>query len=255
MAGKERKASSYCLLVAPSTSSNKKCCLRIVVLLAIVSIPSSAFVLKKNILSLDFDKKQARHTNVWKIIRRQYHGNNRRTIAMLRNIDLPECIVFYGTETVISLDDEPLKQPKLQPGFLRFLKEAQEIQVAVILLSENKTGQELSHLISQYISSNNNTKYLSSSFLQFRSSLEMPATLAEIEGVENEKNKCCDNHIFLVGKGYSPSPAALLDAVSSILISPRGFGGSGGFGSKYAVSIFSLLSLFTFNVIYYCITA
>lgn len=147
---------------------------------------------------------------------------------MLRNIDLPECIIFYGMETIMDK-----KKKKFQPGLVRLLKEAHEVETATLLLSESKTVQQMKSLISEF--GNIDSQQISSPWLsvlvELRSSLELPTC-------EESTQPHKDTSQRRLGKGYSPSPAALLDAVSSVVITPKGFGGSGGFGTKYSVSTY-----------------
>jgi hypothetical protein len=151
-----------------------------------------------------------------------YYSKGLTTTNMLRNIDLPECIVFYGMETVIYEDKGNVD---FHPGFLRFLQESQDIESATLLLSEHKTTLQMKSVLVECCSTD--SQKLSSpplSMLELRSSLSLPTIM------DNKSN------LVLVGKGYSPSPAALLDSISSVNITPKGFGGSGGFGIKHAVS-------------------
>jgi hypothetical protein len=149
-----------------------------------------------------------------------YYNKGLTTTNMLRNIDLPECIVFYGMETVV-IEDEF----EFQPGFVRFLQEALDIETATLLLSEHKTSLQMKSVLLECC--NFDSQKFSSpplSMLELRSSLELPTVMDQT------------SNLLLVGKGYSPSPAALLDTISSVMIEPKGFGGSGGFGIKHAVS-------------------
>jgi hypothetical protein len=109
-------------------------------------------------------------------------------LKMVRNIDLPEAIVFYGLHSIIDTkDDNPL------PGVESLLKECQEIQAASILLTTNneETGESLKNL----------------------------------EELYNLK-------VFFDTEHLPPNPRALFHAIESTAISPKGFGGSSGFGTK-----------------------
>lgn len=151
-----------------------------------------------------------------------YHIKGLTTTNMLRNIDLPECIVFYGMETVVFEDEGNVD---FHPGFVRFLQESQDIESATLLLSERKTTLQMKSVLVECCSSDSQ-KFSSPplSMLELRSSLSLPTNM------DHKSN------LALVGKGYSPSPAALLDSILSVNVKPKGFGGSGGFGIKHAVS-------------------
>ena len=111
--------------------------------------------------------------------------------------------------------------------------------MAVVVLSEDTKVQQLQNTISHCnINSDKscitlhtwdlNSSPVPGTVLEIRSSLEFPL----LSSTDNDGDK---DYAQKLGKGYNPSPAALLDAISSILISPRGFGGSSGFGTKHAV--------------------
>lgn len=129
------------------------------------------------------------------------------TRRRLRNFDQPEAIIFYGTNSFISSENMELK-----PGVKRLLKEAKEDGTKSILLSESHRVSELETLLNPILLKENND------ILQLRSSKEF-------------KGKDC---YISEGLGHCPSPGALLDSIASVKIEPRGFGGSSGFGTKYA---------------------
>ena len=147
----------------------------------------------------------------------QAHAKRDNTLTMLRNFDLPEAIIFYGMDTfVVPASITNKEKTLLQPGVERLLKEAQEIDTSVILLSESKTEVQIQEFLQQQPFYDS----ISAFNLQIRSSLDM-----------------LDPSKFLGrGMGHAPCPAALLDAISSVEIHPKGFGGSSGFGTKQAVS-------------------
>ena len=66
-------------------------------------------------------------------------------LSMVRNIDLPEAIVFYGIESMMehnigdSDDDTSLI---LRPGIVRLLNECRDVGTAALLLSEELDGDE-----------------------------------------------------------------------------------------------------------------
>jgi len=133
---------------------------------------------------------------------RRHDTSKRITIQFLRNFDLPEAVIFYGRECVF--DGE-----KWKTGVRRLVQEAEDVGTASILISESCTVSELKDLCKD------------DSF-KLCSSLE--------EGGEGK------------GLGYAPSPAALLDAIASVEIQPRGFGGSSGFGTKQAVGLSTFIN-------------
>jgi hypothetical protein len=222
-------------LVPPSFSVHYSSSVISVILFSLILIPSSTALLVDHKWSFPFEL-ECRHsllTSRFRIIKKTkdtmgglkapyYYNMGLTTTSMLRNIDLPECIVFYGMETAVIQDEEKFKFP---PGFVRFLQEAQDIEIATLLLSEHKTSLQMKSVLLECCNSGSQ-KFSSRplSMLELRSSLELPTVMDQT------------SNLLLVGKGYSPSPAALLDAISSVIIEPKGFGGSGGFGIKHAVS-------------------
>jgi len=149
---------------------------------------------------------------------RHHRSKPSTTITMLRNFDLPEVVIFYGMETFVQ--DGRMEHPKktsLQPGVSRILQESTETDTCIILLSETYTE----HQIQEWLQPQPVYKdILSSSNFHIRSSLDMK-----------------DPSMFYGrGHGYAPCPAALMDAIASVEIQPKGFGGSSGFGSKLPVS-------------------
>lgn len=103
---------------------------------------------------------------------------------MVRNIDLPEALVFYGAHV---FQDE---QGKLLPGVESLVKEARDIQTPVVVLEND-----------------------------------------DLRIVEND-----DNDVLVVSAASPPppNPRVLYETVQSLMIQPRGFGGSSGFGRKSA---------------------
>ena len=138
-------------------------------------------------------------------------------LSMLRNFDLPEVIVFYGMDTFCQKSDAMKSKSKLQPGVYRILKECEETKTCVILLSESRTELE----IHDYLQKQQFYDSIASFQIHVRSSLDM-----------TDPSKYMGR-----GIGYAPCPAALLDAISSVEVQPKGFGGSSGFGTKDAVSM------------------
>ncbi len=174
---------------------------------------------------------------------------------MLRNFDLPEALVFYGIDSIVDTSDighqisdisnnnNSQKPAVLRPGVLRLMKESIEIQTPIIILSEHLTMDEIAYILQnsvtdESIKNDMFSALLEEQLLHYRSSLEeFPFDL------KNNKSYNVDNddedyeHLPTFqgkGMGHAPSPASLLDAIHTILIEPRGFGGSAGFGTKFA---------------------
>merc|ERR1712232_372609 len=60
-------------------------------------------------------------------------------LKMVRNIDLPECLIFFGRNTVFSNGkDDAIAQAVLRPGVERIIKEAHEIETSCLLLIEEE---------------------------------------------------------------------------------------------------------------------
>lgn len=106
-------------------------------------------------------------------------------LNMVRNIDLPEALVFYGKH--VFEDDE---NGKLLPGVSSLIAECKDIEtpVVVILTDDDST-------------------------------------------IINNDN---DVTVIPASSCKPPNPRALYEAVQSLTIQPRGFGGSSGFGRKAA---------------------
>ena len=118
---------------------------------------------------------------------------------MVRNIDLPECLIFYGCDTFFSTNRNAGEQ--IHPGIENLLKQANEVGSVSILLSESNSEQDLQVMIDQ-------------------------SPLKKIISARS----CLD--IGDETKFSSPSPLGLLKAIESVTVAPQGFGGSSGFGRK-----------------------
>ena len=173
----------------------------------------------------------------------------RNNLSMLRNFDLPEALVFYGYDTVIhrhrhahsgtETETKTKTDAVVRPGVLRLLEEAKEMDIPTFILSEHYTMDELSNAVES-------VEPLFRSFseknvVHYRSSLEEFI----VKDDSNNAKDCDDddddddddesyipNRFIGKGIGHAPCPAALYDAVNTITIEPRGFGGSSGFGVK-----------------------
>lgn len=157
--------------------------------------------------------------------RKNYAERKNSLISMLRNVDLPETLIFYGFDTVIDVVTSP-SQPTARPGVLRLIEEAKSVDVPTIILSEHMTMNELSEAVES--AEPLFAKYREHNILRYRSSLE--EFVVEEDGEMDEDD--VPYRFVGAGMGHAPCPAALYDAVNTITIEPKGFGGSSGFGVK-----------------------
>lgn len=168
----------------------------------------------------------------------------RGRLHMVRNVDLPEALVFYGLESIFEppMKDDTSKDLdvlRLRPGISRILEECKEVGTAALILSEfsEMDEEELKKYFaaSWESSSADATKDKLKSYvgesgdsvLSFRCINTKFTALPASE--DNDDSDA--EYIFynLQSVGRSPSPAFLLDSLQSIQIDPRGFGGSSGF--------------------------
>jgi hypothetical protein len=206
-----------------------------------------------------------------RITRSRHHrgvisGKHKLTTCWLRNFDLPEAVVFYGTDVLL---EQTINQEgevegegntytyQFQKGVRRVLDEACETGTAIVWLSEAHSVAEM-----QKILTSSQDKDLSDGLqldmrphsdgedsgmttssdgrpkLYLRSSLNLPLQSWQSNPLnEQEEDQQLSSTYPIderIGLCHSPSPAALLDTLSSITIHPQGFGGSSGFGSKQA---------------------
>lgn len=106
-----------------------------------------------------------------------------KPLHMVRNIDLPEALVFFGKH-VYQHDDG-----NLLPGVKELVEEAKEIETPVVVLLINEEDNVID----------------------------------------------TDDVTVIPASGcLPPNPRALYEAVNSLQIQPKGFGGSSGFGSRKA---------------------
>jgi len=173
---------------------------------------------------------------------------------MVRNIDLPEAIVFYGVESMMEHsssgddDDDDDSSLMLRPGVVRLINECLDVGTAAILLSEEPDASETSarqlflsacDLSLDATASSNIQKIIGghdNQVLHFRTLNSHfvcpPASESEEESSDDQTDEEDESIEFynLQSNGRSPSPAFLLDSLRSVIIDPRGFGGSSGFG-------------------------
>ena len=170
-------------------------------------------------------------------------------LHMVRNIDLPEAIVFYGVESMMETLSSDGSSFALRPGIIRLLNECRDVGTSSLLLSEVEDDTEESLYIlfqtaCEKSASGNGGEGLSvlmksdDPVLSFRclsSMFAIPTSpkgeagtsdTSEVDPVDDESLELYN----LQASGRSPSPAFLLDALRSVHIDPRGFGGSSGFG-------------------------
>mmetsp|Transcript_25925 Transcript_25925/g.46996 ORF Transcript_25925/g.46996 Transcript_25925/m.46996 type:complete len:444 (+) Transcript_25925:126-1457(+) len=162
---------------------------------------------------------------------------------MVRNIDLPEALVFYGVESMMTQERD--KTIGLRSGVSRLLNECRELGTAALFLSE-EFGEEES--VKQFFlkalaeSSNvggvktiEKTLHCDDPIINFRclnSEFVTPESnnnddTPYLSDEHDEDIEFYNVHI----NGRSPSPAFLLDSLCSVHIDPQGFGGSSGFGT------------------------
>jgi len=170
-------------------------------------------------------------------------------LHMVRNIDLPEAIVFYGVESMMENHSSDESSFTLRPGIIRLLNECRDVGTSSLLLSEvaDDTEESLALFQTAYEQSGSDDgseglhvlmksddpvlsfRCLSSEFTIPTSPEQGEAGTSdtyEVDPVDDESLELYN----LQTSGRSPSPAFLLDALRSVHIDPRGFGGSSGFG-------------------------
>jgi hypothetical protein len=121
---------------------------------------------------------------------------------MVRNIDLPEALIFYGADIVVQrdgaggTDSDRASSLTFQRGVQELLKECREIEAAAIVIVEKNQNQE---------------------------DLE---TFSETNGLFHIHKATQD----------APNPRDVWEAIhnDAVEIQPKGFGGSAGFGRKLA---------------------
>jgi hypothetical protein len=126
---------------------------------------------------------------------------------MVRNIDLPEAIVFYGQDVFCHRDNNS-SGLQLLPGVTKLLQECRDIETPVVIIDMigdfNNTMVEMMSAVSVYNAS----------------SLPPP-----------------------------PNPRALFEAIQTLIVQPRGFGGSSGFGRARTADPSPRIPLFQHTVV------
>lgn len=197
--------------------------------------------------SITATSKRARSNNHSSIHHPHDHRHRSSTLlCMVRNVDLPEAIVFYGIESIMepsattANNKECSIQRLLRPGVKRLLEECNEVGTASLLLSEDINDDDYNNRLvsifreaynndddTVHCSNNIHVRCLNHTFLTH-------TLLANNEaGYNNHSDDNDDESLIfynLQANGRSPSPAFLLDSLNSVQINPRGFGGHSGFG-------------------------
>jgi len=168
---------------------------------------------------------------------------------MVRNIDLPKALVFYGLESIMiqEIDEGSVESEAndsitctLRSGVTRLLKECQEVGTAALLLSEDQDIVDEDYLRNTFQEALKRSPDIGGddalenlNFRCLNSELSVPMNDIDDGTSENNSPDEYDENIELYNlqtNGRSPCPAFLLDSLRSVHIDPRGFGGSSGFG-------------------------
>ena len=115
-------------------------------------------------------------------------------LHMVRNIDTPEALIFYGVRTVFAADNA------LRRGVARLVAEAAEVGTRCILLTEQTPGADAEALLAACAAP------------------DLPQDL----------------YVFAAAQPawHAPNPGALISATEAVEVQPEGFGGSHGFGKR-----------------------
>jgi hypothetical protein len=168
-------------------------------------------------------------------------------LHMVRNVDLPEALVFYGMESIFgpptnddsdNSSDTNTENTRLRPGIARILDECREVGTAALILSEVESLDEeqlKGYFAKAWENSYEDTstkqelqKYIDNdnpvlSFRCINSKFVTPSS-------DDETLDAAYEFYNLLSTGRSPSPSFLVDSLQSVHIDPRAFGGSSGFG-------------------------
>ena len=152
------------------------------------------------------------------------HGQRRQQVAtrMVRNIDLPEALVFYGIDVLLVAEEGTTTTNKateesssrssfsFRKGIEPLLQEVRDIQAAAIVIIENNENDT------------NNNKYNNDDAAD-----DDAAALAFLMQSKLVSLVHCATQ-------EPPNPRDVWEAIHAIEIQPLGFGGSAGFGRKLA---------------------
>lgn len=118
-------------------------------------------------------------------------------LHMVRNIDLAEAIIFYGTESIFTTSTtDDSEKIQLLGGVENLIEECQRDDTAIIVLLEESIASDPSY-----------------------TNLIIPTN--------NNKNIYIRKQVQV-----APNPRDLYESIQSIIIQPKGYGGSSGFGIK-----------------------
>ena len=153
------------------------------------------------------------------------------TSLFIRNVDLPECVIFYGSDSMLSRgvdDGSSSSSYTVRPGVNRLLAECAEVGTPALLLSEHMRAEDLDDVL---LSAEDDYSELST-FVQ-DGTLVVKSSLEECTFSPDHPYFDDDDQAYLYGpNNHAPSPGFLLDAVETTAMVPLGFGGSSGFGIK-----------------------
>ena len=162
---------------------------------------------------------------------------------MIRNIDLPECVIFYGSDSILlssrGVDGGSSASSSfaLRPGVTRLLAECAEVGTPALLLSEHRRADDLRDVLLSAVTNADDddgnseglSPFLQDGTLVVKSSLEGCTFAPDHPYSDDDDN----DQAYLYGpNNHAPSPGFLLDTVETTAMVPLGFGGSSGFGIK-----------------------
>ena len=155
---------------------------------------------------------------------------NANRLSMIRNVDLPECVIFYGSDTILSRGvDDGSSSFAVRPGVTRLITECAEVGTPALLLSEHMRADDLRDVL---LSTDDDGNSELSTFVQ-DGTLVVKSSLEECTFSSDHPYSDDDDQAYLYGpNNHAPSPGFLLDAVETTAMVPLGFGGSSGFGIK-----------------------
>lgn len=152
-------------------------------------------------------------------------------LFMIRNVDLPECVIFYGTDSMLdctsSSDDASSSSSSTtasactaRPGVSRLLSECREVGTPALLLTEHQRIDELEQRLSSLQNSEDITTFLEDGTLSIRSSLD-DCVYAPYHPYYDDP----DASDFYGLSNHAPSPGFILDAIESISMIPLALAG------------------------------
>ena len=173
---------------------------------------------------ISYDLATKHHVRYLRLIKNE---KKTQTLRMVRNIDLPEAVIFFGTQTIIPSfvtnesdedamrrfrlaawdddDDDDTSVIQARSGLARFLQECHEIETAVIVLLDGEDDDDDSIGINEQHAKSTNSHVLDAIFT-------------------NRVSRPC--HVFKQTV-LPPDPTDLLAILNLITIQPRPYGGGG----------------------------